>query len=396
MENPTENPTENHPRGSLDGLLVRDLTGHLSGPYAAMMLADHGADVLKIEQPGGGDSARNMPPFINGESAPFMTWNRNKRSVAMDFKNPADKAAFLELVDRADILIENYRPGVMARLGLGWDVLHARNLRLIYGAISGFGQTGPYASRGGFDLITQGMSGLMSTNGPEDGPPHRLPIAISDVTAGMFLAFGLLAAVEARHRTGEGQFVETSLLEAATSLAVYESAHYFATGTRPARIGQQHRGSAPYRVFATSDGYITLGASQQKFFQSLCDLIGLPELVADPRFGKNADRVANNAALVELIQAKLAQKSSAHWLAGLEAAGIPAGPVLHYDEVFTDPQILARDMVVETDHPVTGKFRTMGVPVKLSQTPGSVRRPAPKLGEHTAEVLATLGRKAAE
>ena len=212
----------------------------------------------------------------------------------------------------------------------------------------------------------------------------------------MFLAFGLLAAVEARHRTGEGQFVETSLLEAATSLAVYESAHYFATGTRPARIGQQHRGSAPYRVFATSDGYITLGASQQKFFQSLCDLIGLPELVADPRFGKNADRVTNNASLVELIQAKLAAKSSAHWLAGLEAAGIPAGPVLHYDEVFTDPQILARDMVVETDHPVTGKFRTMGVPVKLSQTPGSVRRPAPKLGEHTAEVLATLGRKAAE
>ncbi len=260
---------ENASRGALEGLLVLDLTSHLSGPYAAMMLADHGADVIKIEPPGGGDSARNMPPFINGESAPFMTWNRNKRSVALDFKNPDDKAALLDLVDRADILIENYRPGVMARLGLGWDVLHARNPRLIYGAISGFGQTGPYASRGGFDLITQGMSGLMSTNGPEDGPPHRLPIAISDVTAGMFLAFGLLAAVEARHRTGEGQFVETSLLEAATSLAVYESAHYFATGTRPARIGQQHRGSAPYRVFATSDGYITLGASQQKFFQSL-------------------------------------------------------------------------------------------------------------------------------
>ena len=205
---------EKPPRGSLDGLLVLDLTGHLSGPYAAMMLADHGADVLKIEQPGTGDSARGMPPFVNGESAPFMIWNRNKRSVALDFKQPADKAALLELVDRADILIENYRPGVMDRLGIGWDVLHARNPRLIYGAISGFGQTGPYASRGGFDLITQGMSGLMSTNGPEDGPPHRLPIAISDVTAGMFLAFGLLAAVEARHRTGEGQIVETSLLEA--------------------------------------------------------------------------------------------------------------------------------------------------------------------------------------
>src|ERR1035437_1214212 len=187
--------------GSLDGLLVLDLTGHLSGPYAAMLLADHGADVIKIEQPESGDAARGMPPFVNGESAPFMIWNRNKRSVVLDFKQPEDKAAFLALVDRADILIENYRPGVMARLGLGWDVLHARNKRLIYGAISGFGQTGPYAGRGGFDLMTQGMSGLMSTNGPEDGPPHRLPIAISDVAAGMFLAFGLVTALEARHRT---------------------------------------------------------------------------------------------------------------------------------------------------------------------------------------------------
>lgn len=386
--------------GSLDGLLVLDLTGHLSGPYAAMLLADHGADVIKIEQPGSGDAARGMPPFVNGESAPFMIWNRNKRSVVLDFKQPEDKAAFLALVDRADILIENYRPGVMARLGLGWDVLHARNKRLIYGAISGFGQTGPYAGRGGFDLMTQGMSGLMSTNGPEDGPPHRLPIAISDVAAGMFLAFGLVTALEARHRTGEGQFVETSLLESATSLGVYEAAHYFATGTRPPRIGQQHRGSAPYRVFATADGYITVGAAQQKFFHTLCDLIGAPELKTDARFASNAERVKHNNALCELLQAKLIQRSSAAWLAALEAAGIPAGPVLHYDEVFTDPQILARDMVVETEHPVTGKFRTMGVTVKLSDTPGSIRRPAPRLGEHTREVLdeiaARPGKRAAE
>ena len=246
--------------GALDHLLVLDLTSHLSGPYCAMMLADHGAEVIKIEPPTG-DSARAMPPFVNGESAPFMTWNRNKRSVVMDLKQPADKAALFELIDRADVLIENYRPGVLGRLGFGWDVLHARNPRLILASISGFGQTGPYSSRGGFDLITQAMSGLMSTNGPADGDPFRLPIAISDVTAGMFLAFGVLAAIEARHRTGVGQYVETSLLEAATSLAVYESAHYFATGTRPARIGQAHRGSSPYQCFATADGHITVGAS---------------------------------------------------------------------------------------------------------------------------------------
>jgi crotonobetainyl-CoA:carnitine CoA-transferase CaiB-like acyl-CoA transferase len=372
--------------GALDHLLVLDLTSHLSGPYCAMLLADHGAEVIKIEPPAG-DSARGMPPFVNGESAPFMTWNRNKRSVVMDLKQPAAKSALLELIGRADVLVENYRPGVLDRLGLGWPVLHDLNKRLILASISGFGQTGPYSSRGGFDLITQAMSGLMSTNGPADGPPFRLPIAISDVTAGMFLAFGVLAAVEARHRTGLGQRVETSLLEAATSLAVYESAHYFATGTRPERIGQAHRGSSPYQCFQTADGYITVGASQQKFFVQFCELIGTPELVADPRFATNAVRVTNNAALVELLAAKLRTKPSAHWLSALETLGIPAGPVLHYDEVFADPQILARDMVVETDHPVTGRFRTMGVPVKLSDTPGSVRRAAPRLGEHTNEIL---------
>ena len=371
--------------GSLEGLVVLDLTSNLAGPYAAMMLADHGADVIKIEQPEGGDAARNMPPFVNGESAPFMIWNRNKRSVTMDLKK--DRAAFLKLVDGADFVVENFRAGVMQRLGLDWPALHARNPKLILGSISGFGQTGPYSTRGGFDLITQAMSGLMSVNGPEDGPPYRLPIAISDVTAGMFLAFGMLAALEARHRTGQGQHVETSLLEAATSLCVYEAAHYFATGTRPPRIGQQHRGSSPYQVFATTDGYITIGASHQKFFQGLCEIVGLPELVEDKRFLRVVDRVANNRALIALLQAKIAEKPSAHWLATLEAVGIPAGPVLHFDEVFTDPQILARDMVVETHHPVTGPFRTMGVTVKLSDTPGKVRAPAPRLGEHNAEVL---------
>ena len=378
--------------GSLEGLLVLDLTSHLSGPYCAMLLADHGADVIKIEQPDKGDNARSMPPFVNGESAPFMIWNRNKRSVAMDLKAAEDRELFLTLVDQADIVVENFRPGVLDRLGLGWDVLHARNPRLIMGSISGFGQTGPYSSRGGFDLMTQAMSGLMSVCGPADGPPHRLPIAISDVGAGMFLAFGILAALEARHRTGRGQYVETSLLEAATSFCVYEAAHYFATGERPPRIGQAHRGSSPYQVFATADGYITVGASQQKFFEALCDLLELADVKADARFARNADRVEHNDALVEVLQTKLRLRPSVHWLGELERLGIPAGPVLHFDEVFTDPQIIAREMVAETVHPVTGPFRTLGVPVKFSETPGSVRRPAPRLGEHTQEVV---GRRAA-
>lgn len=364
--------------GALDGLRVLDLTSNLSGPYCCMMLADHGADVLKIEPPAG-DAARNMPPFVDGESAPFMIWNRNKRSVVMDLK--AERDRFLALADDADVVVENYRPGVMDRLGIGWGVLHARKPRLILASISGFGQTGPYAARGGFDLIAQAMSGLMSINGPAEGPPFRLPIAISDVAAGMFLAFGVLAAVEARHRTGCGQRVETSLLESALSLCVYEAAHYFATGTRPPRIGQQHRGSAPYQVFATADRWITIGASQQNFFEALCRIVGLPELPADPRFARVADRVANNGALVALLQEKLTARPSADWLAALERAGIPAGPVLGFDEVFTDPHVLARGMVADT-----GRFRTMGVNVKLSATPGSIRRPAPRLGEHDAEI----------
>ena len=371
--------------GSLEGLRVLDLTSNLSGPYCCMLLADHGADVIKLEQLGKGDSARQMPPFVAGESAPFMIWNRNKRSVEIDLK--ADRARFLELVDTADFVVENFRPGVMDRLGLSWAAIHARNPRTIMGSISGFGQTGPYAARGGFDLIAQAMSGLMSINGPEDGPPFRLPIAISDVAAGMFLAFGLLAALEARHVSGQGQHVETSLLEAATSFCVYEAAHYFATGTRPPRMGQQHRGSSPYQVFASADGFITIGASQQKFFAALCAIVGLPGLVDDLRFASVAERVAHNRELVALLAMPLRARPSAHWLEALEAAGIPAGPVLGFDQVFTDPHMLARGMVVETEHAVTGRFRTLGVPVKLSATPGTIRRPAPRLGEHTKDVL---------
>jgi len=374
--------------GALAGLRVIDLSGHLSGPFCAMQLADHGADVIKVEKPEGGDEARRMPPFVNGESAPFMVWNRNKRSITLDLKAEPDRQRFLALLETADVLLENYRPGTMDRLGLGYDALKTRFPRLIYCAISGFGQTGPERARGGFDLMTQAMSGLMAVCGPADGPPHRLPIAISDVGAGLYATIGILAAVEARHRTGRGQYVETSLFEAAMSLGVYEAAHYFTTGEKPPRIGQAHRGSSPYQVFKTADGWMTFGASQQNFWTRLCTIVELPELATDPRFVTNAERVRHNDALVALLQARLETRPTAHWLGALQAAGIPAAPVLTHDQVFTHPQTLARDMVVEVEHAKAGRSRTLGIAVKLSDTPGAVTRAAPTLGQHTDEVLA--------
>jgi crotonobetainyl-CoA:carnitine CoA-transferase CaiB-like acyl-CoA transferase len=321
-----------------------------------------------------------------------MLWNRNKRSVTLDLKAEKDRAACLALIDGADVVIENFRPGTLERLGLGYGTLRARNPRLIYCAISGFGQTGPYRGRGGFDLMAQAMSGLMAVCGPKDGAPHRLPIAISDIAAGMFAAIGILGALEARHRSGRGQLVETSLLEAAISFGVYEAANYFATGERPARLGQAHRGSAPYQVFKTADGWMTIGASQQNFFRGLCELLDLDELVDDPRYATNAARVANNDALIEALQARLVAGTNAKWLAALERLGIPAAPVLAHDEVFADPQVQHREMAVTVEHPVAGRTKTLGTPIKFSETPSRVRRPAPRLGEHTQEVLAELAR----
>ena len=371
--------------GALHGLTVLDLTSHLSGPFCAMQLADLGADVIKIEGPKG-DAMRGAPPFIEGESAPFMLWNRNKRGIRLDLKAPADLETFWGLVDKADVVLENFRPGVIDKLGIGWEALHKRNPRLVLGSISGFGQTGPYAKRGGFDLMVQAMSGLMSVTGPKDGPPYRIPLAISDVGAGLYLAVGVLAALQARQHSGLGQWVETSLLEATVSLGVYEAAGYFTDGKRPAKMGQSHRGSSPYQVFQTADGWITIGGSQQNFYQRLCHLVGRPELIDDPRFASNAKRVANNEALVGILQERLRLKTTDQWMKALEAEGIPAGSVLYHDEVFTDPQILARGMVAEVEHAKAGRQKTLGVPIKMSATPSKVRRAAPTLGQHDGEI----------
>jgi crotonobetainyl-CoA:carnitine CoA-transferase CaiB-like acyl-CoA transferase len=329
---------------------------------------------------------RGTPPFLEGESAPFMLWNRNKRGLRLDLKNADDLETFWGLVDQADVMLENFRPGVIDRLGIGWKALHARNPRLVLGSISGFGQTGPYAKRGGFDLVIQAMSGLMSVTGPKDGPPYRIPLAISDVGAGLYLTIGVLSALQARHKTGQGQWVETSLLEATVSLGVYEAASYFATGKRPEKLGQGHRGSSPYQVFQTADGWLTVGAAQENFFRKLCAMIGKPELVDDPRFKTNALRVKNNDQMVAILQAEIVKRSTADWMAALEEAGIPAGPVLYHDEVFTDPQILARGMVAEVEHAKAGRQKTLGVPIKMSASKTGVRRAAPTLGQHDADL----------
>src|SRR5881628_3598739 len=349
--------------GALDGLRVLDLSNQLSGPYCAMLLGDLGADVIKVEHPVGGDPARLGAPHRGGESAPFMTVNRNKRSITVDLKTPDGLAIARRLAARADVVLENWRPGAAARLGLGYDDVRRLNPRVVYCSISGFGQTGPYASRGGFDRIAQGMSGLMSINGDADGPPLVVPIPIADIGTGMFGLLGILAALAHRERTGEG----------------------------PRRLGQGHRTNAPYQACRTADGWLNLGGGSQQFWRAICAVLGVERLADDPRFATPALRVAHREELEALLGPRFLTAPTAVWLEKLEAAGVPAGPILTYDQVFADPQVKAREMAVEVNHPTAGRTRVLGVPVKLSKTPGAVRRPAPTLGQHTDEVLGELG-----
>ena len=372
---------------SLSNLKVLDLTSHLSGPYCAMILADHGADVVKIENPNDGDQLRKTPPFQGGESAPFMLWNRNKRSVTLDLKHTKDHQLLLKMAETADIMIENFKPGTASRLGIDYESVSKINPTLIYCSISGFGQTGPYAPRGGFDLIACGMSGLMSINGPPDGPPYRIPMPVSDVCGGMNGAIGILTALAARNRTGRGQHVDTSLFESGISLGVYEAANVFANGEVPERLGQAHRGSAPYQLFPTSDGYVTVGGAQDNFWRGTCKILGCEQLVEDPRFKSKAERVANNKELVSELEVFFRRQSTSKLCKAFDEAGIPAGPVMNHVEVYNDPQTLAREMVVQVEHSKLGQMKTIGIPVKLSDTPGKITRSAPLLGEHNSEVL---------
>jgi len=356
----------------LDGLTVLDLSTQLSGPYCAMLLGDLGADVIKVERPGRGDDARAFPPFVNGQSAPFMTFNRNKRSLALDLKQPGGREICLGLAARADVFLENFRPGVAERLGVGYQHVEAVNPRIVYCSISGFGQTGPYRERGGFDLIAQGMSGLMSITGEEDGPPLRVPIPIADIGTGMFGLIGILAALTHRDRTGEGQMIDASLLETPIAWSVYEAAHFFGTGQAPARLGQGHRTNAPYQAFRTADGWINLGGGSQQFWPAICRVLDVEPLIDDPRFTTPGLRVKHRRELEALLQPRFRAQPSSVWLERFEAAAVPAGPILTYDQVFADPHVKAREMAVDVDHPKAGPTRVLGIPFKMSRTPGAV------------------------
>lgn len=381
----------------LAGLRVIDLTQAMAAPFCTMNLADMGADVIKIEPPGEGEPTRRLSAVQqNGHSATFMTMNRGKRGLTVDLKQPEGVEILHRLTRTADVFVQNYRPGVAERLGVGYEQLRRLNSRLVYCAISGFGSTGPYAPRGGYDLIAQGMSGVISVTGDEDGAPAKSGVPISDLAAGLFGAYGILCALEHRDRTGEGQLVDTSLLEAAMALTIWESSEYWVTGQAPRALGSAHRLSAPYQALRAADNWFTVGANNDRLFEGLCRAIGRPELTADPRFAGRVERLRNRRALAAEIEKATVTEPRAHWLKRLDAEGVPAGPINTYPEALADSHTLARQMVVDLVHPGAGPIKALGVPVKLSETPGAVDRPAPLLGQHTTEILTELGYTEAE
>jgi crotonobetainyl-CoA:carnitine CoA-transferase CaiB-like acyl-CoA transferase len=380
------------PTGPLQGCRVVELAHIMAGPVCGLMLADMGAEVIKVEKLTGDDTRRMLPPDVKGESAAFMMMNRNKRGIALDLKQPEGREALLRLLDRADVVIENYRKGTMEKLGLGYETLAARNPGLIYCEVSGFGRTGPYAERGGFDLIAQGMSGLMSITGEGPGrPPVKVGAPVTDITAGILAAMGVSAAYAHRLQTGQGQRVDTSLFEAGIVHSYWQSAIAFATGVSPGAMGSAHPLNAPYQAFRTADGWINIGAANQRNWERLVVLLCRPELGEDPRFVTNDKRMANRPALEAALNAVFETRPTADWLAVLEEGGFPAGPVLSIGEMHEDPQALAREMIVETNHPKAGKVKTLGLPVKFSATAGGITRPAPLLGQHSRAILAEIG-----
>jgi crotonobetainyl-CoA:carnitine CoA-transferase CaiB-like acyl-CoA transferase len=384
--------------GPLAGLKVIELAHIMAGPVCGLMLADMGASVIKVEKiPGGDDSRRFLPPAIAGESAAFMMMNRNKRGIALDLKHPSGKAVLRRLLADADVLIENYRSDTMAKLGFGYDDLRKSNPGLIYCALSGFGRTGPYAELGGFDLIAQGMSGLMSITGEGPGrQPVKSGAPVTDITAGILAAMGVLAAYVHRLKTGEGQMVDTSLFEAGITHTYWQSAIALATGVAPGPMGSAHPLNGPYQAFEASDGWLTIGAGNQANWRRMLEAMELREIADDPRFADNATRMQHLEALVALLAPRFRQRSTADWLARFAEVGVPAGPVLDVKQMHQDPQTAARKMLVEVEHPLAGKVKTIGLPVKFSATPGKVARAAPILGEHSRDILAEHGYAAAE
>jgi crotonobetainyl-CoA:carnitine CoA-transferase CaiB-like acyl-CoA transferase len=375
------------------GVKVVELCHHMAGPTCGLFLADMGADVVKVEKmPDGDDTRKSIPPAVNGEPATFMMMNRNKRGVAIDLKTEGGRRVLKRMLATADIVTENFRPAVMKRLGFDYETLRTANPGLIYAAISGFGRTGPYAERGGFDLMAQAMSGLMSITGEGPGrPPVKVGAPICDITAGLLLAMGILAAYTHRLKTGQGQMVDTSLFEAGITHTYWQSAIAFATGVAPGPMGSAHPLNAPYQAVRTRDGYLVIGANGPKLWKAMLDAIGAPELASDPRFVDNGARMAHLKELEAALETVYVTRTTAEWLAILEKAGVPAGPINDVKQMHADPQANAREMVVRLEHPVAGRVETIGLPIKFGDTPGAVAAPSPVLGQHTHEVLREQG-----
>ncbi len=371
--------------GPLDGITVLDLTRVLSGPYCTMLLADMGARVIKIEQPGKGDDTRAWgPPFLEGESAYFLSINRNKESVTLDFKQPDGRAILERLIARSDVLVENFRPGTLDKLGLDYAALVPRHARLVYCSVSGFGHTGPRRKEPGYDAVMQAEGGLMSITGAPDGQPFRLGVAIADIVSGMFAAYGTAMALFARERTGRGQEVDVAMLDSVAALLTYQAGSYFVSGNVPGRLGNRHPSIAPYETFAASDGDFVLAVGTDEQWRRFLGVAGLSQ---DDRFGTNRQRVAAYDELRPFVAGRLRTRTRQYWIESLNAAGVPCGSVRNLQELFDDPQIEAREMIATVEHAVAGPLQMLGVPVKLSQTPGAVRTPPPLLGQHTRDVL---------
>lgn len=376
----------------LDKVKILDVSQIMAGPYCTMVLGDMGADVIKVEKANGGDDSRQMGPYVNDESTCFSQINRNKKSISLNLKDPRAREIFYRLAREADVIVENYRPGVTQSLAIDYETIRKLNPGIIYCSISGYGQTGPYSNKGGFDLVAQGMSGLMSMTGEADRRPVKTGIAVYDIGAGITAVYSILAAYIHRTNSGEGQHIDIAITECGLPWFSWEAAAFFAEGSVPERTGWRHRVSAPYQAVRTRDGYMMLGCANQRTWERLClDVIDRPDLTTDSRFATNSDRGRNVELLEGILEGILAQQDKAHWLDLCDQAGVPAGPINNFAEAMADEHYLARGMVQEMDHPVIGKMKTIGFPSKFSRTPSQIRRPAPLFAQHTDEILKSIG-----
>ena len=377
--------------GPLEGVRVIDLTRILAGPYCTMMLGDMGAEVIKIEHPQGGDDTRGWgPPFLNGVSTYFISINRNKKSLTLNLKDERGKDLLRDLIRKGDVVVENFRPGTLDKLGFSWEEIHRINPAVIFASLSGFGQTGPRKNEPGFDVVIQGEGGIMSITGEPDGPPSKFGASIGDITAGMLAAQGVLLSLYHREKTGVGQMVDVGMLDGQVALLTYHANNYFGTGKLPPRRGNKHPSITPYETYKCKDGYFNLGVGNDSLWRRFCDAMGLVHIKEDPKFAINKDRVDNRLELQEILDPFFAEKTVGETIETLRGAGIPCGPINNLEQVLNEPQILAREMVVDIDVPIAGPTKVTGVPIKLSETPGAVRTPPPTLGQHTEEVLESV------